>query len=169
MARHEADREDLFAEAVALVRRVELETPDIDQTIVAGFKRDGGLSLYFGGDPVYHFDAQGRLKRAFRAGRLYRTQGDTLAELVRERTPTETILRRRDLPPQQREMFLKDMQNRLASLSAQIDRGTFTVRRQVPADDHTLVESELVAALQKPAGLDAAFSNFLAPRFRGKR
>lgn len=97
MARAESDREDLFAEATAFVRRAELTVRGIGEPIVFGSKRDGAWSIYFGTDPVFHFDPGGRLKRAFAGGRLYRTQGDTLAELTREQTAGETILRRRDL------------------------------------------------------------------------
>ena len=97
MARQESDRDDLMGEATALVRRAEWKPLSGVEAVVTGFRRDGSMSLYFGADPVYHFDETGRLKRAFLAGRLYRTQGTTLAELTRRREKTETHLIRRDL------------------------------------------------------------------------
>ncbi|MEZ6044739.1 MAG: hypothetical protein R3C11_03990 [Planctomycetaceae bacterium] len=45
----------------------------------------GAAFLYLGPDPVYHFDAAGRLKRAYVEGLLYRTQESTLARLERLR------------------------------------------------------------------------------------
>jgi hypothetical protein len=74
MSRNESDREDLMAEATALRRRVQLQVPGEALSIIAGFRDEGRVSIYFGPDPVYHFDEQGRLRRAFVAGRLYRTQ-----------------------------------------------------------------------------------------------
>ena len=85
MARHETDRENLMLEATALIRRAEWSIPSHSDPIVAGFKRSGGWSLYFGSDPVYQFDADGRLRRAFVDGQIWRTQGTTLAGLRRER------------------------------------------------------------------------------------
>lgn len=167
MARHESDREDLFAEAAALVRRAELAGAGVYELIVAGFKRDGSFSVYFGGDPVYHFDAEFRLKRAFRAGKLYRTQGDTLAELVRERTATATLLRRRDLASAECETLLFEMQGLLRALSAQINEGQLRIVRHFPHDDAGFV-TELASALETAAGNESASAS-LAPRFRGKR
>ncbi|MBA3314608.1 MAG: hypothetical protein M3552_07195 [Planctomycetota bacterium] len=168
MARRESDREDLFAEATALVRRAELAGLGFSEPIVAGFKRDGSLSVYLGRDPVYHFDASYRLKRAFRRGRLYRTQGETLAELSRERTDIATVLRRRDLPPTECEAVLSEMRQLLQALWAQIDRGKSKVLRQFPADDKALVDGALVSALQIASGvMEEPIS--LAPRFKGKR
>ncbi|MCH7988877.1 MAG: hypothetical protein IID46_06955 [Planctomycetes bacterium] len=71
MARQESDREDLMSEAVALVRRCECETADENDSVISGFRKCGSLSLYFGSDPVYHFDNNARLRRAFRGGFLY--------------------------------------------------------------------------------------------------
>ncbi len=69
MARDESSREDLLREATALVERIELvphatdpliAASDLfDKHIVAGFRRDGALSVFFGEDPVYHFNAEG--------------------------------------------------------------------------------------------------------------
>ena len=163
MARVETDREDLFAEATALVRRCEFQS-ESGESIVAGFRRDGSLSLYVSADPVYHFDPDGRLKRAYRSGLLYRTQGETLAELARQRTETETILRRRDLTSDETAIFVDEMIARLSSFASQLANDELkVVRQQSPADaslssDLGLFISRLCNASQR-----------LAPRFQGKR
>jgi hypothetical protein len=164
MARQEADREDLFAEATALVRRVELSVATNTELIIAGFKKERSLSVYFGGNVAYHFDSQGRLKRAFRDGKLYRTQGETLAELMRVRTATETILHRRDLCPPERDTFINAMRGDLSRLAWAIENGKFVVFRQIPADDFGMIE-ELVSAVR----CAAKASPPLAPRYPGKR
>ncbi|MGH7129995.1 MAG: hypothetical protein ACREJB_15520, partial [Planctomycetaceae bacterium] len=81
-------------EATALARRVEIVCPDETEPVIAGVREDGTLSVYFGADPAYHFDASGRLRRAFAAGCLYRTQGHTLARLLRRRTASVVELLR---------------------------------------------------------------------------
>jgi hypothetical protein len=135
MARCESDREDLFNEATAFVRKAELTGLALDAPVVVGFRKDGGLSIYFGGDPVYHLGPERRLKRAFHSGRLYRREGDTIAELVRERTPAATILRRRDLSRTETAAFLNQMAGRITDLVAHADRGLVTMTRQQPQDD----------------------------------
>ena len=46
--RIEANREDLMREATALRRRAEFLVPSETETVVAGYRSDGSLSLYFG-------------------------------------------------------------------------------------------------------------------------
>lgn len=132
MSRHEHDREDLLAEATALLPRVELSVPDEAEPVVAGFRQGGACSIFFGGDPAYHFDARGRLRRAFVAGYLFRSQGTTLARLLRERSPDATHLLRHDLTPGELQSFLQHMQGRLQALRAALVKGRTQVLRQVP-------------------------------------
>jgi len=134
MSRHETDREDLIAEATALQERVELQAPGAAAPAVAGFHRDGRLSIYFGPDPVYHFDPEGRLRRAFVDGNLYRSRGDTLSRLTRERTETTTSLVRHDLNQEELTNFLKRMRSRLEELQRQFAEGAIVVLRQVPSE-----------------------------------
>jgi hypothetical protein len=132
MARQESDREDLMAEATALSERVELEVPGEGEHIVAGFRDDGRWSIYFGSDPVYHFDANGGLRRAFVAGDLYRSQTRTLARLTRTRTDGEVHLIRHDLDPNELERFLSEMRIRIDRLHAALAQNTVRVIQRVP-------------------------------------
>lgn len=164
MARIESDREDLMAEAVALVRRIELQMSGRNETIVVGFRANGWLSVYFGPDPMYQFDEQGRLRRAFVGGLLYRTQGTTLAQLRRERTDAETTLLRRDLTDTELAEFRNSMLITIVPLRDQLAQRLVIVLRQVPTDDNQLFEDLAV-------GLDRALksSDFLAPAIPGRR
>jgi hypothetical protein len=123
MARQESDREDLMREATALVRRVELDVPGEPEPVVCGFHADGRLSVYFGSDPVYHFDPEGRLRRAFVDGHLFRTQGTTLACLTRVRTHAVTELRRRDLNPEELAAFFREMRGRIRHSRSEVRTG----------------------------------------------
>ena len=148
MARNESDREDLLAEAVALVRRLEGQCSSKTEPFVAGFRADGRFSLYLGADPVYHFLPDGRLRRAFVCGALYRSQGRTLAEMRRERTPSTTILRRHDLTESELHAFLTAMRNTLGALLQDMEEGRLHVLRQVPAEDESLL-SDIRRQLQR--------------------
>lgn len=138
MALHESDRDDLIREATALVRRVEMKIEAEPEPVTAGFHRTGRLSVYFGGDPVVHFDESGRLRRAFCYGALYRTAGGTLARLVRHRTPTETELLRHDLTADELADFTTEIERRVGRLHAALVGGNVELLRQVPTDDERL-------------------------------
>ena len=163
MARHEADREDLMREATALVRRVEFRVPGVEEPVVAGWRATGWLSVYFGSDPVYHFDAEGRLRRAFVAGELYRSQGMTLARLRRGRTTDATLLERSDLSAGELAAFVGDAARRLTRLRDSLGRGEAVVTRQVP-DEGSLTEA-LRGAVERI--LESGVG--LAPAIKGKR
>ncbi len=165
MARQESDREDLMREAVALVRRAELAYPGrSDQDpIVAGFRKDGRLAVYFGADPVFQFDDRQRLRRAYAAGFLYRTQGETLARLFRHRTPLETQLLRHDLAPAELTAFKQTAKNHLTELLQALVLNEVQVLAQIPAEADIL--GELQTALREILDRDIP----LAPAIPGKR
>lgn len=158
MARHEADREDLMREATALRERVEMTVSGEPESVVAGFRSDGRLSLYFGPDPAYHFDSAGRLRRAFCAGELYRSQGTTLARLQRQRSDAATTLERHDLTAVELAQFVTEMRERLEGLRRALEQQAIQVLRVVPADGDIL--NQLRTAL--PGALEGK----LAPALR---
>src|SRR5438552_2824055 len=132
MARHEADREDLMQETTALVRRAAWQVTFQAGPVVAGFKRSGAWSVYFDAEPVYQFDADGRLRRAFADGDLWRTQGTTLARLQRARTDDQTELRRHDLTEIELAEFLREVRRHLEGLLTELDSGAGRLLRLVP-------------------------------------
>ena len=109
-----------------------MRTPANETSIIAGFRADGSLSVYFGADPYYQFDVQGRLRRAFVGDRLYRTQGDGLAALARERSNEATVLARHDLEPAELDRFRQSMRDRIDGLRQSLAAGRERVLRQVP-------------------------------------
>lgn len=129
-----------MAEAIALSPRVSFQIPDHHDEIVAGRRSDGRWSIFFGGDPVYHFDANDRLRRAFVRGNLFRSQGTTLARLTRHETPAETVLLRHDLAPAELEAFLREMQDLLARLATALHRGSIRISQSIPDDADFLLE-----------------------------
>lgn len=144
MAREESDREDLLREATALVERVELlpSSTAVDSTdtlpsgdpIVAGFRANGSLSLFFGADPVYHFNASGELRRAYVGGVLVKAAKGQLASLERVRTESEVQLVRHPLSAEDQARFLEAMSQQLRGLAALLERDDFELVGQVPAE-----------------------------------
>jgi hypothetical protein len=135
MAREEQDKEDLLREATALIERVELlDTSHADQrhTITVGFRRNGAASYFFDADPVYQFDARRELRRGFRRGKLLKAEQGRLVELTRTRTPTETILERRDLSDDETGGLLDDIRLRLTALVAHWLRNGYSLVGQEP-------------------------------------
>jgi hypothetical protein len=134
MARHEADREDLMREATAFRQRGEFAVPGEPEPVFAGFRDDGRLSIYFGSDPMYQFESNGALRRAFVDGALYRSQGETLAKLIRRRTETETVLLRQDLSFDELFTFLAQMRQRCERLWTSLRSGAAQTVRRIPED-----------------------------------
>jgi hypothetical protein len=162
MARHESDREDLLAEATALVERVELSIAGESEPVTAGFRRDGALSVYFGSDPVYQFNAVGELRRAYRGGLLYKAERGRLVELRRERSPAEVALVRRELSDAETAALLSAARARLAKLHESLAGGTVQIVGQVPEECEVASRvRQLLADL--PASLPVAST----PRAKG--
>jgi hypothetical protein len=143
MSRAESDREDLLREATALVLRAELLVAGQPEPVVAGFRRGGSASFYFGADPVYQFNAAGELRRAYVAGRLLKAEQGNLVALNRERTSGALELVRTELSPAEQAELLQRAQSRLRSLETALAAGEFELLGQVPA------EEDVVARLGK--------------------
>jgi hypothetical protein len=163
MARHEADREDLMREATALERRCELQVPGGTQALIAGLRAGGLLSIYFGSQPVYHFDEASRLRRAYADGFLYRTQGTTLARFSRNRTETATELIRHDLDEAELARFRAQVSMRLETLAGSLRDGRVALLNSVPGGDD--LRPELLDRIDHFLAAGAP----LAPPIKGKR
>jgi hypothetical protein len=122
-------------EAVALARRIELRLPEEPAAIVVGFRTQDAVSVFFGEDPVVHFNARGELRRGYFAGRLIKADQGRLAALTRRRTEQETQLVRCDLKFDETEALVDEIHRRLLRLRNAMDAGRCEVLRQVPQED----------------------------------
>lgn len=132
--RQERDREDLLAEATALVERIELSLPGVDQHVVVGFRANGAASVYFGQDAAYQFNSAGELRRAFVAGRLFKAENRRLVALHRQRSPGEVALVHHDLTPAETSELLAAVRGNLESVREALNTERFTIVGQVPGD-----------------------------------
>jgi hypothetical protein len=136
MAREESSHEDLLREATALVERIELITSrsTSDGHIVAGFRSNGALSIFFGEDPVYQFNAAGELRRAYANGKLLKADRGRLTALQRVRTQKEVQLVRHELNETDMTHFQIQMANHLQAFAELINTNAFEVAGKVPPD-----------------------------------
>ena len=146
MSRRESDREDLLREAKALVERVELRVSGMKETIVAGFRRDGAASFFFGADPVYQFNDAGELRRAYVGGLLYKTAVGQLVEMRRERTASAVELHSRQLDAAATATFLSQAEAALDGLKSALVANQFEVVGQVSHDSSSPNVSAKVSA-----------------------
>lgn len=166
MALHEQDREDLMREATALFPRAEFQVEHQEDPLFWGQKQNGHFSFYFGSDPVYQFDQNGFLRRAFIDGQLYRTQGSTLARLTRVQDSAESVLQRYDLTETELAACLQKMGQRFLQLDLVWQDSQKVQIQQSLADCselelHDLIHNQISQVLQH--------AEQLAPRIRGKR
>jgi hypothetical protein len=142
MARDESPREDLLREATALVRRVELARADGGTAghVVAGFRADGAMSIYFGEDPAYHFNSAGELRRAFCAGLLVKAEAGRLVSLDRRRQDNEVQLLRHALTDAEQAEFMASMSQRLGDFEQICESNGWTTVGQVPTGADMLAE-----------------------------
>lgn len=138
MAREEQEREDLLREATALVERVELEAHGLQRPIVAGFRRDGAASFFFGQELVYQFNVAGELRRGFLNGKLYKAENGRLVELTRERTAESVNLVRHELTPLETAQFLGNAGAQLQKLHLLLTMGQFRVVGQAPSEGNVV-------------------------------
>lgn len=134
-------------------------TPAEPSIVVAGFNKQGGVSLYFGsGDPVLQFDSACRLRRAFVDGLLYRSQGKTLSQLTRQRTATETVLLRRDLNQTECSEFLTAADELVRQLHAAVASRAWTEYVEEPVGSAAInqLQEFLTRLLTSPMSLSSA-------------
>lgn len=117
MAKQEQDREDLMREATGLRPRAELRLGSFTENVVFGFRSSGGLSLYFGADPVYQFSSSGELRRAYRDGKLFKAVKGQLKQLQRERDESQVTLWQSDLSHVEQRDFVQEVRTYCEQLS----------------------------------------------------
>ncbi len=134
MARDAHDRENLLAEATALVERVSLRLDDSDEEILIGFRRDGGASFYLGADCVYQTNSAGQLRRAYVDERMVKAENGRLVLLTREHTADAVALVRHVFDDVEQNAFLEAAANHLIALRDALAGRSCRIVGQVPAD-----------------------------------
>jgi hypothetical protein len=142
MARQESEREDLLHEATALVERIELvvESGKIgrDEHVLVGFRRNGCASLYFGSDPVFHFNSRGQLRRAHASDCLLKAQCGKLVSMRRARQSGQVQLLSRTLDGPETDRVLRQFDRLRCELAERLRNGDVQVVGEMPADANVM-------------------------------
>ncbi|MDG3004309.1 hypothetical protein [Paludisphaera mucosa] len=123
--------------------------------VFAGFKQ-GAFSLYFGDEPIYHFDLEGRWQRAYLRGRHYIKRLDgAVHEVERLREGGGLVIHRRTLDGAEARRLDEQIRGVAADLLA--DLGMERGRRLDPPDDKArpIGDVELREFLGRIAAWDA--------------
>jgi hypothetical protein len=134
--------------------------------IFAGFKK-GAFSLYFGDEPIYHFDLEGRWQRAFIHSTHYLKGLDTAVHTIdRVREGVSLVLRRRALGAAEVEALDRRARDVALGLLGDLEAGR--LRRQEPAEGKAapLDDGDLRDFLVRIARWDTAAWNAHASRYR---
>lgn len=120
MAIHEHDREDLLGEGRNMPWRGECFLEGTK--IVVGFRPQGQVSLFCGADPVFQFNGQHELRRAYEGGVRYRAERGRLVAMTRRNRGGKLTFETRVIEPQLQARLLDTLQNWLARIQQAIDR-----------------------------------------------
>jgi len=134
-------------------RRIGFRRPS-GEDIFAGIKA-GGVSLYFGDEPIYHFDFDGRWQRAFVEGVHYLKGLDpTVRTVGREREGVHLVLRRRTLADPEAVGFDASVRQVAVNLSDDLDSGRLETLSP-PETARPIPPAELREFLGRVASWDA--------------
>src|SRR4051812_49234781 len=124
------------------------------EDIFFGIKH-GGFSLYFGDEPIYHFDSEGRWLRAFIEGMHYLKGLDASVRAVgRGREGAGLVLRRRTLEPSEVVAVDETIRRAAVDLAGGIRSGHLTAL-PAPPTARTVGLGELTGFLERVAHWDA--------------
>ncbi|TWU28569.1 hypothetical protein [Bythopirellula polymerisocia] len=140
MSRRTKAREDLLREATALVPRLLLQLDQAGRSVevFAGFRSGNALSLYFDSDPVYHFNSENQLRRAFLDGNILKADQGKLVAWDPLRTSGSVNMVRREFSAADQEQLGKDLIRKLRELKSSLAEQQFTLLGQVPVDGRGL-------------------------------
>lgn len=132
MAKQEQPREDLVRDATAYDKRAEFSVEAT--TVFFGVRPDGGVSFYVNEDPVFHFNSNGELRRAFVDGDIYKAQAGRIIRLKRDRSQEKPILKSQPLTPEEQKAMLQATYDGLQRLNFAAAKNALTLSRVEPTD-----------------------------------
>jgi hypothetical protein len=143
LAKQEVDREDILREATALVNRVEVKFSGRvgGDHIVFGFRECGSLAIYFGAEPVYQFNVNQALRRAYHQGCLLKAVDCLLVSMRRERQNGKLELISTSWDDKKTREFIGQVCRDMSQLVEAIEAGEVQVIGFVAAVQQTTAET----------------------------
>ena len=156
MAIHPAAREDLMRDATAYTRRLMLRVSPTGEGIFVGLRQQGGWSIYFGEDPVFQFNDEGKLRRVHFANQNYAAVEGKLCWLQRSRSGGRVEIERIYSAEAERQMLAVCL-SRLRELAELMLTNSVKIVDRVPVEDRELVED--VAKMLRNTAQDLEIAN----------
>lgn len=127
LAIEEHDREDLLRDGRMMPLRGEISIDGV--TVVVGFRDRGGLSLYWGADPVFQFNTRQELRRVFLNQERYAAEGGRLGLLSRDKRGGRVVFVRDEIDDAAELELRQLLMQRLARLKQAVgdSRGHWSV------------------------------------------
>jgi len=142
------EAECLLEQGALYGKRVGLKRDD-QPMIFAGFKQ-GVFSLYFGDEPIFHFDLDGRWQHAFLRGRHYWKRFDAVVhEIDRVREGPNLVLKRRSLDRDEAGRLDEEIRGAAVALLENLNEPTLSREQPTKARAQTLSDDELRRALNQ--------------------
>ena len=150
MARKSQDREDLLRDAKAFTTRLQLKVSWGEKSgiVFFGIRVGDAVSFYFDQDPVYHFNAAGKLRRAFVDGYLVKAEAGQLVRLHRQHKANETVMLRDEMTFGEQQIFCASVKQRLGKLLSVLVDGQYALEGQVAAAENQNVVDALKDSLE---------------------
>ncbi|MGI9428875.1 MAG: hypothetical protein ACR2NM_09475 [Bythopirellula sp.] len=151
MTRRAQDREDLLRDATAYPTRLQLRFSlgEKSSIVFAGFRASGAASCYFDQDPVYHFNANRQLRRAFFDGKLLKAEQGRLVSLQRQADDDEIALIRSEMSEAEQQLFCETALQQLGALQRAVATGEYQIDGQVQPERGDSALDRLIALLQE--------------------
>ena len=156
MAREEADRENLLADATAYHQRIQWQLPAWREPVFVGFRKTGAISFYFGQDPVYHFNSGDELRRLYLNDRLLKAERGVLVRMQRIRSEQEVVLQSEKLSGTEQEAVCEEVWGQLQKLGQELAAGHALLQGQFP--ENAQIEAQVLNWLQQITSIRVADS-----------
>lgn len=158
MARQSEDREDLLRDATAFPTRVQLRwrRGEVDTVVFAGFRANGAASIYINQDPVYHFNTNGQLRRAFVEDLLIKAEAGRLVRWHRRQGEGEVVMVREEMSKEAQDQFAHTAIASLHNLRNQLAQRDFQIDGQVHPDHAQSALTTLVNFLKQQEKIEIA-------------
>ena len=150
MAREEHPKEDLIGQAVGLTNRAEYQIEGFEEPVVIGFRSTKAASLFFGEEPVYHWNEAGALRRAYVDGKLIKAERRQLVSLSKRRDDGKVQMIRHELSGEEQDAFLMELQARLNRMLAAFEAGGVALMREVSAPGFQMSKSVVGWLAEQP-------------------
>ena len=140
MTRLELPREDLLRDAVAFTRRVMLSVKEesYNAELFIGFRDNGCVSFYCDQDPVYQFNSNGELRRAFINAQKLESAECKLVALTRQRNGAKLELLREPLSSEGTLSMLQDIETKLDEILNTLQANAYKLVGHVPENENIL-------------------------------